>query len=83
MSLEFPKQGRKRLEPEPYQKLRQEVLRRDGWRCQSCGRQSALQVHHVKPRSDLGDDSDENLITLCAACHRLVHGEDQSDKLDH
>jgi len=26
------KRGRKRLEPEPYQELRQEILRRDGWR---------------------------------------------------
>ncbi len=32
-----------------------------------------LQVHHVKFRSHPGDDSEENLITLCAECHQKVH----------
>ncbi|MHB8541717.1 MAG: HNH endonuclease [Candidatus Acidiferrales bacterium] len=32
-----------------------------------------LHVHHIDPRSRLGDDALENLITLCACCHRDVH----------
>lgn len=70
----FPKRGRKRLATELYQKLRQEILRRDGWRCQFCGRREDLQVHHIESRGRLGNDSEENLITLCADCHRAVHG---------
>ena len=68
-----PKRGRLRLDPEVYGTLRNQVLRRDGWRCQLCGARSNLEVHHQEFRSHSGDDSEENLITLCAACHAGVH----------
>lgn len=68
-----PKRARLRLDPEPYDQLRQQVLRRDGWRCQCCGTRSNLAVHHKELRSQGGDDSEENLITLCVACHSLLH----------
>jgi 5-methylcytosine-specific restriction endonuclease McrA len=35
---------------------------------------SNLEVHHKEFRSQAGDDSEENLITLCADCHSGVHG---------
>jgi 5-methylcytosine-specific restriction endonuclease McrA len=56
-----------------YEKLRLEVLSRDGWRCQCCGALSNLEVHHKKYRSHSGEDSERNLITLCATCHTGVH----------
>jgi len=68
-----PTSIRLRLDPIAYQSLRQQVLRRDGWRCQSCGAMSNLEVHHKKFRSHLGNDSEENLITLCMACHARMH----------
>ncbi len=68
-----PKLPRIRLAQESYRSLRQHVLERDGWRCQSCGSLSNLQVHHLQSRSHQGDDSGENLLTLCAQCHRNVH----------
>ncbi len=67
------KRPRLKLDPAAYQDLIQRVLRRDGWRCQSCGRLYDLQVHHLIPRSQQGDDTEVNLITLCAACHRTAH----------
>lgn len=69
-----PKAPRLRLDPIAYENLRQQVLRRDGWRCQSCGTMSNLEVHHQQFRSRLGHDSEENLITLCSACHASNHG---------
>ena len=69
-----PRRPRVRLDPDSYRKLRIEVLERDGWRCQSCGSSDCLQVHHICFRSRLGDDKDENLITLCADCHGEIHG---------
>ena len=69
-----PKSIRIRLDAEAYESLRQQVLRRDGWRCQSCGAMVNLEVHHQEFRSQSGDDSEQNLITLCAACHAGVHG---------
>ncbi len=68
-----PKPARLRLDPLSYEGLRQQILLRDGWRCQSCGTMSNLEVHHMKFRSRSGEDSEENLITLCAACHASVH----------
>ncbi len=62
-----------RLDPLPYESLRQQILRRDGWRCQSCGTMSNLEVHHREFRSHSGSDTEGNLITLCAACHANVH----------
>jgi 5-methylcytosine-specific restriction endonuclease McrA len=64
---------RLRLDSTAYELLRREVLIRDGWRCQSCGSMSNLEVHHRKFRSHSGDDSQENLITLCTLCHGSLH----------
>ena len=69
-----PKPVRLMLESDAYEELRQRVLRRDGWRCQWCGAMSNLEVHHKELRSQAGDDSEPNLITLCTACHANVHG---------
>ncbi len=62
-----------RLDPLSYESLRQKILRRDCWKCQSCGAMSNLEVHHRKFRSHSGEDSEENLITLCTACHAATH----------
>jgi 5-methylcytosine-specific restriction endonuclease McrA len=64
---------RLRMDPVSYETLRRQVLRRDGWRCQSCGTMLNLEVHHQRFRSHSGDDSEDNLITLCAACHNRTH----------
>jgi 5-methylcytosine-specific restriction endonuclease McrA len=69
-----PKAARLGLDPLSYEDLRQQILRRDGWRCQSCGTMSNLEVHHREFRSHSRSDSEENLITLCTACHAGVHG---------
>jgi hypothetical protein len=70
----LPKQPRVRLDPASYERLRQQVLQRDGWRCQCCGARSNLEVHHKVFRSQGGQDSEENLITVCAECHAFGHG---------
>jgi len=74
MSSIGPKPVRLRLDPISYEKLRQQVLRRDGWRCQSCGALSNLEVHHKEFCSHMGGDSEGNLITLFATCHGSTHG---------
>ncbi|MGB6260296.1 MAG: HNH endonuclease [Candidatus Sulfotelmatobacter sp.] len=68
-----PKSTSLRLDPPSYESLRQQVLRRDRWRCQKCGTMSNLEVHHRQYRSHSGDDSEENLITLCTQCHAGIH----------
>ncbi|MFN2371745.1 MAG: HNH endonuclease [Candidatus Krumholzibacteriia bacterium] len=56
-------------------RVRREVLARDRHRCQGpgCGRTRFLEVHHVVPRERGGTNASANLVTLCAACHRLWH----------
>ena len=62
------------LTRESYRQLHRQVLERDKWRCQNCGATQHLQVHHIVFRSRSGGDEEENLITLCAECHRRKHG---------
>jgi 5-methylcytosine-specific restriction endonuclease McrA len=64
---------RVKLSREGYRMLVQKVLKRDGWRCQACGRRQHLQVHHLQFRSQSGGDEEQNLITLCAECHARFH----------
>ena len=69
-----PKGERLRLDHISYENLRQQILRRDSWRCQSCGTMVNLEVHHKEFRSHSGEDSEGNLITLCVDCHKTAHG---------
>lgn len=69
----FAEIPRLRLHADSYQQLRLQVLERDGWRCQLCGSMINLEVHHAQLRSHQGADRHENLITLCAECHKLSH----------
>ena len=58
---------------------RQEILRRDNFECQLCKARGlankGVLVHHIKPlksKPHLAFDND-NLITLCTACHEKEH----------
>jgi hypothetical protein len=56
-------------------RTRQDVLARDGHRCQGpgCNHRLFLAIHHMVPREQGGSNRPDNLITLCSACHRLWH----------
>ena len=56
-------------------RTRRTVLARDRHRCRApgCGRTRFLEVHHLTQRTNGGTNNPANLITLCAACHRLWH----------
>lgn len=55
--------------------VRRIVLALDRNSCRGCGlsSNSGLHIHHVKYRSNGGQHTQENLITLCFKCHELVH----------
>jgi len=63
----------RRLDTNSYRALHRQVLKRDRWRCQFCGRTEHLQVHHMQFRSHSGVDEEHNLITLCSSCHDQAH----------
>ncbi len=52
------------------------VLERDGYKCYICHKTTNLHVHHIIPRQEGGTDEMENLITLCAGCHKSVESGD-------
>ena len=54
-------------------RLRERVLRRDGFRCVRCGSRERLEVHHRLPVSEGGAHVPENLETRCHGCHRAEH----------
>jgi hypothetical protein len=67
-------------------RIRRMVLARDRHRCRrrGCLHTRFLDIHHLIPRSRGGTNHPVNLVTLCAACHRLAHrkGMDLTPLLD-
>lgn len=68
--------------------VRDEVLSRDEYRCQVCGRRgpergglATLHVHHIE-RDPNGYEENEvaNLTTLCWSCHSWVHQQSSPDE---
>ena len=55
--------------------LERAVRYRDGGRCrfQGCERKTRLLSHHIKHWADGGATDLDNLLTLCATHHRLIH----------
>ena len=58
-----------------YKKWKEQVLKRDNYKCQKCGTKQNLVVHHIKAfaidkalRFDI-----DNGITLCKDCQKEVH----------
>jgi 5-methylcytosine-specific restriction endonuclease McrA len=72
--LTFSKKSVK-LSPHKFRKLREEVFKRDRYRCQlpGCYRTKALHPHHIIPTGRLRLDIKENLLTVCFECHDGLH----------
>lgn len=63
---------RTQLQHPEFQKVRLEVLERDGWRCRWCETGNVnLQVHHgyYKKNAEPWDYERESLWSLCKNCH--------------
>lgn len=62
--------------PRPRVRLcKREVLRRDEYRCQYCGREAnQLTIDHIVPRYRGGQHSWENLVAACPQCNRRKGG---------
>ena len=59
--------------------LRDCIKLRDDFTCRLCVSKletNELQVHHIVPVSDGGDDELSNLVLLCHNCHTSLHKDD-------
>ena len=62
--------GRNIYRSKRWQIVRRKVIKRDGYRCRSCGRAGRLEVDHLVPIAQGGDPFDmSNLESKCRACH--------------
>ena len=46
---------------------------RDKHKCQQCGSEERLEVHHIQHREDGGSNRPDNLVCLCHECHYKHH----------
>jgi len=79
-----PKTTRVELKGAAWKNQKEKVWCRDNFDCQLCGYSVAVpEAHHTIFKSQGGDDSMENLITLCFDCHiKGIHGGGKdADKL--
>jgi hypothetical protein len=55
--------------------VRRAILARDQHRCcvPGCRNSTFLDLHHIHPRSEGGNNDAANLLALCGAHHRAVH----------
>ena len=56
--------------------VRRRVLDRADGRCELCGREGKLELHHLFPRNMGGANHPSNIIALCCECHskQFAHG---------
>lgn len=67
-----------------YSKFRENVLKRDHFKCCMCGSEENLEVHHIKPFAKYPKlrTTISNGVTLCNSCHKSLHkGEKRSGNL--
>lgn len=60
--------------PEP---LKKKIRKRANFQCCWCKKPSdsyTIEIHHILPKSEGGDDSEDNAAPLCPNCHDMVGG---------
>lgn len=80
-------ENKARLSTTEWKEIRLKVYKRDSYDCQVCGIKctnvkkvtwKVIQCHHIIPWRDGGEDSMDNLITLCTRCH----GKEENKRRD-
>lgn len=63
---------KKYLKSDYWKDIKEQVHKRDNYKCRLCNSENNLQVHH-KTYEFLGNENLEELITLCKKCHFNIH----------
>jgi len=78
---EKPNKKKRKSRTKEFEINREIVIKRDGYRCVTCNQISNLEVHHKQYKSNGGDDSIDNLITVCNLCHYKLHSKESIGNL--
>lgn len=63
---------------------KREILRRDNYTCQYCGRRSRhLTIDHVIPKYRNGQHTWQNVVAACAQCNRVKGGRNPQEANMH
>jgi len=60
--------------------LREQAIARDGGKCQHCGTDKNLRVHHLRYRKDPHLVPVGWLLTLCETCHEELHRQKAKER---
>jgi 5-methylcytosine-specific restriction endonuclease McrA len=64
---------------------RKRIIERRGKKCEHCGYEGYVEMHHMKPVSKGGNShagNDHLLVLLCEYCHAKEHGYKKKKYLD-
>ena len=68
-----------------WDKIRKQIMQRDGYLCQPCRRQGrptpAKAVDHITPKAKDGTDDPDNLQAICNDCHKAKTKAETSGKV--
>lgn len=64
----------KYLRSDHWQETRKKALKRAGYKCQVCGCNKNLQVHHNTYKNIWHEDPTD-LVVLCYKCHKIFHNK--------
>ena len=68
------------LESEEWKKIKKRILKRDGNVCARCGGRGTAVHHRSYEREVLEGKADHLLVTICSACHEVIHFDDSGKK---
>lgn len=60
------------IHSDAWQRRRKRAIKRAGGKCQRCGSEQRLEVHHLT-YARLGKEPPADLMVLCHACHQAEH----------
>lgn len=67
------------IQTEAWAKKSRQRFALDGYQCQLCGSAKNIVCHHLN-YYNLGNEKMDDLVTLCADCHRKLHDKDKKKK---
>lgn len=63
------------------EKIKKQARKLSDGKCVMCKKEIALEIHHIIPKEENGEDTLDNAAPLCANCHEIYGGNPTKRKL--